>query len=99
MRIFTVENLTRYNGKNGKRAYLAYKGKVYDVTTSFLWKEGRHQVLHNAGADLTTAMEQAPHSDDVLAKFRVVGVLQEAGTPGSRAAKVSRRGSTKRAVK
>ncbi len=91
MRIFTVKDLAKYNGKNGKPAYVAYKGNVYDVTNSFLWKDGRHQVLHNAGADLTAAIEQAPHSGDVLAKFPVVGVLQEAGTRGSREAKVNTR--------
>jgi predicted heme/steroid binding protein len=99
MKIFTVKDLAQYNGKNGKPTYVAYKGKVYDVTNSFLWKDGRHQVLHNAGTDLTTAIEQAPHSGDVLAKYRVVGVLQEADTRGSTEAKASRRESMKRTVK
>jgi predicted heme/steroid binding protein len=76
MRTFTVKDLEKYNGKNGKPAYIAYKGKVYDLTNSFLWKDGRHQVLHNAGTDLTTAMEQAPHSEDMLERFPVVGILQ-----------------------
>jgi predicted heme/steroid binding protein len=91
MRIFTVKDLAKYNGKNGKPAYVAYNGRVYDVTNSFLWKDGRHQVLHSAGTDLTSAIEQAPHSGDVLAKFPVVGILQEADTRGSDEAKVSRR--------
>ncbi len=91
MKVFTVKDLAQYNGKNGKPAYVAYKGKVYDVTKSFLWKDGRHQVLHNAGTDLTTAIEQAPHSGDMLAKFPVVGILQEAHTRGSDEAKDSRR--------
>jgi len=54
---FTEEELARYNGKNGAPAYIAYKGKVYDVSDSFLWRNGSHQVLHNAGADLTEAIE------------------------------------------
>lgn len=91
MRIFTVKDLAKYNGKNGKPAYVAYNGRVYDVTNSFLWKDGRHQVLHSAGTDLTSAIEQAPHSGDALAKFPVVGILQEADTRGSDEAKVSRR--------
>jgi len=53
-----------------------YKGKVYDVSASFLWKDGNHQVLHSAGVDLTDAIEQAPHGEDVLEKFPVVGVLR-----------------------
>jgi len=79
MKEFTEEELARYNGKNGAPAYVAYKGKVYDVSDSFLWRNGSHQVLHNAGADLTEAIEQAPHSADVLKKFAMVGVLDSQG--------------------
>ncbi len=73
MKEFNEEDLAQYDGKNGNLAYVAYKGKVYDVTESFLWKKGIHQVLHSAGMDLTDALEQAPHSDDVLRRFPVVG--------------------------
>jgi len=76
MKEFTKEELALYNGKNGKPAYVAYKGKVYDVSTSFLWKDGNHQVLHEAGVDLTAAMEQAPHSEEVLKRFPVIGILR-----------------------
>jgi len=84
MKVFTAKDLAQYNGKNGKPAYVAYKGKVHDVTDSFLWKDGRHQVLHSAGIDLTHAIEQAPHSGDELAKFPVVGILQETSIRGAR---------------
>jgi len=80
MKEFTQEELAQYNGKNGLPAYTAYKGKVYDVSGSFLWKDGNHQVLHNAGTDLSAAMGQAPHGDDILDRFPVVGVLRGAGT-------------------
>lgn len=76
MKEFTEEELAKYNGRNGNPAYVAYKGKVYDVSTSFLWKDGVHQVFHNAGVDLTDALEQAPHGGDALDKFPVVGILQ-----------------------
>jgi len=75
MKEFTEEELVQYDGKNGNLAYVAYNGKVYDVTSSFLWKNGIHQVLHSAGVDLTDALEQAPHGDDVLEKFPVVGII------------------------
>jgi predicted heme/steroid binding protein len=78
MKEFSKEELAQYNGKNGTPAYAAYKGKVYDVSASFLWKDGSHQVLHNAGLDLTDAMEQAPHGGDVLEKFPLVGTLRGA---------------------
>jgi len=76
MKEFTKEELARYNGKNGTPAYVAYKGKVYDVSDSFLWRSGSHQVLHKAGTDLTDAIKQAPHSTDVLKKFPLIGIIQ-----------------------
>jgi predicted heme/steroid binding protein len=79
MKVFTKEQVAQYNGKNGKPAYVIYKGKVYNVSASFLWKDGTHQVLHSAGVDLTNAFEQAPHGGDVLEKFPVVGIISDAG--------------------
>ena len=32
MKEFTLEELAEYNGVNGKKAYVAYQGQVYDVT-------------------------------------------------------------------
>jgi len=80
MKTFTEEELAKHNGKNGSPAYVSYKGKVYDVSASFLWKDGKHQVLHSAGADLTEALKEAPHSGDLLGKFPVVGILRRRGT-------------------
>jgi len=79
MKAFTKEQVAQYNGKNGKPAYVIYKGTVYNLSASFLWKDGEHQVLHNAGVDLTNALEQAPHGGDVLEKFPVVGIISDAG--------------------
>jgi predicted heme/steroid binding protein len=39
-RKFTLEELKQYDGRDGRPAYIAYKGKVYDVTDSFLWIDG-----------------------------------------------------------
>lgn len=74
MRIFTKDELKKYNGTEGP-AYVAYGGKVYDVSQSFLWKKGIHQVVHHAGCDLTEALKKAPHSPDMLDKFPIVGEL------------------------
>ncbi len=76
MRQFTKEELARYDGKEGRPAYIACNGKVYDVSKSFLWQKGNHQVLHRAGADLTKALKQAPHGKDLLERFPVVGTLE-----------------------
>jgi predicted heme/steroid binding protein len=73
-REFTIQELSTFNGKNGKPAYVAYKGKVYDVTDSSQWIGGDH-LGHAAGEDLTEQMDIAPHADDVLERMKVVGVL------------------------
>ncbi len=75
MTIISFDELSRRNGKNGRRAWVAFEGFVYDVTDSFLWKNGEHQVLHHAGSDLTEEIAEAPHSGDLFAGFPVVGKL------------------------
>ena len=75
MRKLTRQELSRCNGKDGAPIYIAYKSKVYDVSRSFLWKKGRHQVLHTAGLDLTAEIDAAPHGADLLERFPVVGRL------------------------
>jgi predicted heme/steroid binding protein len=39
---FTLSELSKFNGKNGRPAYVGYKGKVYDVTQSSQWSDGDH---------------------------------------------------------
>jgi len=75
-RRFNREELSRYDGKNGAPAYIAYEGVVYDVTRSFLWPDGEHQAFHAAGADLTASLREAPHESDVLTQFSIVGTLE-----------------------
>lgn len=77
MKKFTKQELARNNGKNGAPAFIAYKGDVYDVSKSFHWKIGKHQVLHNAGEDLTDKLAQAPHGADLLDRFPIIGMLHE----------------------
>ncbi|HYB68189.1 MAG TPA: cytochrome b5 domain-containing protein [Candidatus Acidoferrales bacterium] len=74
-RKFTLEELKNYDGKDGRPAYIAYKGNVYDVTDNFLWMEGDHQGEHVAGRDLTEEMALAPHGEDVVERVKQVGVL------------------------
>ncbi len=69
------KDLTGYDGKNGNPAYVGYMGKVYDVSSSPIWIDGEHQFSHNAGQDLTEAMADAPHADEVFETFSVVGTL------------------------
>ena len=73
----TLEKLKQYNGENGQKAYIAYKGDVYDVSTSPLWKNGMHQKIHKAGLDLTDAIGNAPHAEEVFADFEIVDILDD----------------------
>jgi predicted heme/steroid binding protein len=72
---FTVKELEQYNGKNGKPAYTAYQGKVYDLSQSSLWSGGEHMGMHQAGKDITEELELAPHGEEILKRVKQVGVL------------------------
>jgi predicted heme/steroid binding protein len=76
-RRFTKKELAQYSGKDGVATFIAYESKVYDVSRSFLWQDGRHQMLYTAGADLTGSLDQAPHGADLLERFPVIGWLAE----------------------
>jgi predicted heme/steroid binding protein len=75
LRKVTSQELEEYNGKGDKPVYIAYKGKVYDVSSSDLWREGEHMGLHQAGKDLTEELELAPHMEEVLERVKLVGEL------------------------
>jgi len=77
MREFTRDELARYDGQSGFPAYIAYEGKVYDASRSFLWRRGRHWARHSAGTDLTGMLDSAPHGADLLERLPVVGRLAE----------------------
>jgi predicted heme/steroid binding protein len=76
---YTLEELGEYNGKNGK-TYVAYQGKVYDVSNSYSWKGGIHKG-HNAGKDLTEEMNKAPHRHEIIKGFPVIGTLKKLHRP------------------
>lgn len=82
MRVFAKEELRKYDGSGGI-VYVACAGKVYDVSHSFHWKKGVHQVTHYAGCDLTDALRQAPHGSEMLEKFPIVGELIESEESGT----------------
>ncbi len=76
-REFTMDELHNFNGKEGRPAFVAYKGKVYDVTESKLWKDGSHMKKHLAGHNLTDAMKIAPHGDEKILSMPEMGILTE----------------------
>jgi len=79
---YTVAELGQCDGREGRPACFAFKGKVYDATNSRLWKNGKHGAVHIAGADLTESLAKAPHSEDVLSRLPILGVLVTEETLG-----------------
>jgi predicted heme/steroid binding protein len=72
---FTIEELRQFDGKDGRPAYVAFKGKVYDVSQSSLWDSGSH-FEHVAGMDLTETFKDAPHGEEVFERVAVIGELR-----------------------
>lgn len=71
----TRQELEANNGKDGKPAWIAYQGKVYDVSESSFWLDGEHMSMHNAGKDLTEDLEMAPHREENFSRVKYVGEL------------------------
>ncbi len=71
----TADELAAYDGKDGKPAYVAVDGVIYDVTDVPQWANGTHNG-NTAGKDLTDVIKSAPHGESVLAKLTVVGKLK-----------------------
>ncbi len=72
---FTLEELAKFDGSDGNPAYVAYQGKVYDVSDSSFWIGGDHLGSHQAGKDLTDELDIAPHGPENLDRVKLVGVL------------------------
>lgn len=75
-KIFTLDDLKKYDGQNGNPAYVAVNGKVYDVTNARKWKNGKHVSGVVAGTDLSNSIGKSPHGTSVLGDVPVVGSLR-----------------------
>jgi predicted heme/steroid binding protein len=78
---FSPAELAGFDGGDGRPAYIAYQGKVYDAGASKLWKNGSHMKRHQAGIDLTAMLSQAPHGEDKVLALPEVGRLVGRKTP------------------
>ena len=70
----TRSQLALRNGQDKPEIWIAYQGLVYDVSTSRLWKNGKHYE-HWAGQDLTDELKDAPHTEKVFDGWEAVGRL------------------------
>ncbi len=71
----TLEELRKYDGRNGNPAYVAVGGLIYDVTNVPQWRGGYHNGLY-AGRDLTQEIKTiAPHGLPRLSGVPIVGRL------------------------
>ncbi|TLM65210.1 MAG: cytochrome B5 [Deltaproteobacteria bacterium] len=77
----TRDELAGYDGRDGRPAYVAVNGVIYDVTASPLWRDGNHQGAHQAGRELGEELKSAPHVRAVIERFPVVGRVEEAAAP------------------
>ncbi len=71
----TKKQLALRNGQDKPEVWIAYKGLVYEVTASRLWRQGKHYE-HWAGQDLTDELRDAPHTERVFERFPVIGLLE-----------------------
>jgi predicted heme/steroid binding protein len=75
--VLTLEELAKYNGKDGQPAYVAVDGVIYDVSNKPAWKNGEHNG-YSAGQDLTEIIKtKSPHGVSKLSGLPVVGKLAE----------------------
>lgn len=73
----TLEELSYYDGTEGKRALVAVDGFIYDMTDSDYWRNGAHNG-YTAGQDLTEAINvNAPHGPGFLSRVPKVGKIIE----------------------
>jgi len=69
---FTADELSKYDGQDGNKAYVAVDGAVYDVTPVF--ENGSH-FDHLAGRDLSNQF-YSRHVKSSISKYPVMGILK-----------------------
>jgi predicted heme/steroid binding protein len=75
MQEYSIQQLALRNGQDRPEIWVAYMGNIYDVSTSRLWKNGKHY-QHWAGQDLTNELKDAPHAAAVFEKFEIIAKLK-----------------------
>ena len=74
LKSFTLDELSRYDGKGNNPAYVSVNGMVYDVTDQPGWAAGSHFGLR-AGLDQTGAYISCHTGQPMISKLKLVGRL------------------------
>jgi arsenite oxidase small subunit len=99
---FTQKELEKFDGKEGRPFYVVFKGKVYDLSKSQLWIQGTHMGVHTRNEDLVETIKTAPHNEEMLERFPVIGRYAERSTvkppPTTTLAEKTIKGSAKQPI-
>lgn len=79
----TLEELKQYDGKEGRPAYIAYKGKIYDLSKSDFWTGGVHMGMINAGEDVTEKIGLSPHGEGNILRYPPIAELEGTSVPSA----------------
>lgn len=75
----TVADLAKFDGRNGRKCYVAVDRTVYLIEGRALWQEGDHVPSNGragCGKDLTSVIDKSPHGRGKLPLLTVVGQLR-----------------------
>jgi predicted heme/steroid binding protein len=76
MEEYSKEEIAQFDGTEGRKAYICYHGKIYDVSESPFFVDGQH-FQHKVGLDLSEELIDAPHGEEVFEEVPLVGRLRE----------------------
>lgn len=73
----TLEELAQFDGKEGRPAYIAVDGDIYDVSKVSRWRNGQHNGF-TAGNDLTEEIKAiSPHGVSKLKTVPMIGRVKD----------------------
>ncbi len=71
---YTLDELSQYNGTDGNKSYIAFNGKVYDVSDMTEFSE-TGEFFGKAGLDLSEELKASPEYEVMLNNTPIVGTL------------------------
>ena len=76
-RKYSAVELQQFDGLEGRPLYIVFKGKIYDLSASKLWPQGKHMGMHTRSQNLSEAIKSAPHGEDNIFRYPLVGEIEE----------------------